>query len=180
MLLHHLRENHELVIDALPLLPLFHTLRGEIQEILPLDIIDVGFRTGFLEGVQDGTIGSECSKRTVKLNVFLICVESPRQGHAIRSCFNDRGSRDNSVAHRVQFGLLCPCDVGCCESIWGDRFSVSLPALPPFVVVAALVVSFVLAVDQYMVAADSSFAVEQRRSPYPSRAAGSRHFDFLK
>jgi hypothetical protein len=57
---------------------------------------------------------------------------------------------------------------------------VSLPALPTFEVVAALVVGFVLAVNQYMVAADSSFAVEERERPYPSRAARSRNFDFLK
>src|SRR5258708_4220064 len=180
MLLHHLREHKELVIDALALLPLFHALRREIQEILPLDIIDVGLRTEFLERLQDWTIGSECAKRSVILNVFLVRIERPRQGQAILGCFDHRGNRDNSVAHCVQFGLLCPCDVGCCESIWAHRLSISLAALPPFEVVAPLVVGFVHAVDQDVVTADSSLAVEQRGSEYPRGAVGSSNFDFLK
>ena len=45
MLLHHLREHDEFVVDALPLLSFFHAVGREIEKILALNLIDVDLAT---------------------------------------------------------------------------------------------------------------------------------------
>ena len=53
MLLQHLRQHYELVVNTLSLLSLFHAMCGEIEKVLTFNCINMGLRTKGFEGIRE-------------------------------------------------------------------------------------------------------------------------------
>jgi hypothetical protein len=74
-LFHHLREYDQLVVNALPLLPLFHQMGREIDKILALHLIDIHLAAELLECFENRTVSTECSQAAMILDILFVAIE---------------------------------------------------------------------------------------------------------
>ena len=79
MLLHHLRNHDQLVVDALALLPFLQAVGREVEQVLALHVVNVGLRAKGFETGKDRPVGAERAERAVVLDVFGIVVGAPRR-----------------------------------------------------------------------------------------------------
>ena len=75
VLLHDLGEHDQLVVDALALLTFLYTMCRIVEEILALDLIDIGSSAERFERSEDRAIRAESSERAVVLDVFDVLVK---------------------------------------------------------------------------------------------------------
>lgn len=83
MLLQHLRQNDEFVVNTLSRLALFHTVSREVEKVLTFNVVDMGLRTKGFEGSEDGPISAVGSQGAMIAYVVQIIVESRRQRRSL-------------------------------------------------------------------------------------------------
>lgn len=76
MLLEHLGQYDEFVVNRLSHLVLFHTVRGEIKKVLTLNLLNMGVRTKGFEGIENGAVGAERSQGPMTAHVVQMAVET--------------------------------------------------------------------------------------------------------
>jgi hypothetical protein len=124
----------------LPFCPCFMScgeLRGEVEEVLALHLVDVGFGAARLERRKHGPVGAERAEGPVVAHVVQVPVERGRKGDPRRRGVDHRRRGNDAVAGGGELRLP---DAG--------------------------LVRGVLAVDAHAVGPDAALAVEQdRRGP---------------
>jgi len=105
MLLHQ-RNNDQLVVDALAVVPFLQAIGGEVEQVLSLHVVNAGLRAKGFETGKDRPVGAQGPQRAVVLDVFGIVVERRGDSDAFRFRLRRRLRRDDAIAHGGKFRLF--------------------------------------------------------------------------
>src|ERR1700680_5021801 len=98
VLFQYLAQHDQLVVNALALLRLLQAVRGEVEKIRALDLVDVGLGAESFEAGENRAVGAEGAQAAVIANVLAVFIESVGDGGAFQRCLFLFRRRDDTAA----------------------------------------------------------------------------------